>query len=136
MKTDMNRDEAKKALASGKQLTHRYFEPNEYIFQKGKDIFHSDGTRQTIESFWNIKDGGHAWDMEWREYVSPVVLQSPEMIDDSYTYRGEFYFQRMTKDHRWYVTHKNFIIAHGQYRNDLTEWIDIAYPQVKQYERK
>ena len=57
-----------------------------------------------------------------------VILQSDEMISDSYTYREEFYFQRMNKDYKWYVTYKNQIIAHGQYQNDLKEWVDVTYP--------
>lgn len=60
--------------------------------------------------------------------MDAVILQNEEMITEVFLYRGEFYFQRLTKDHRWYVTYKNQIIAHGQYRNDLTEWIDTTYP--------
>jgi hypothetical protein len=60
-----------------------------------------------------------------------IVYQHPEMVSDEFVYREEFNFQRLTKDQRWYVTYQNVIIAHGTYRNDLTEWIDIAYPKAQ-----
>lgn len=56
-----------------------------------------------------------------------IIRQSEEMIVEEFTYKKEFVFQRMTKDSMWYVTYQNRIIAWGQYRNDLTEWIDCWY---------
>jgi hypothetical protein len=56
-----------------------------------------------------------------------IKLQNPEMVDDSFVYRDEFYFQRLSKDLKWYVTYQNQIIAHDQYRNDLKEWVDVTY---------
>ena len=51
---------------------------------------------------------------------------SPDMIMEQFEYRG-FTFQRMTKDARWYVCYANQIVRHGQYQNDLTEWVDVQY---------
>lgn len=124
----MNKEETMKALAEGHKLRHRYFGPTEYIYQDGKEIVHEDGARMSIKDFWAIRDGGLAWDMDWSIYNNPIILQSLEMIVSTHIYRDEFLFQRMQKDHRWYVTYKNYIIAYGVYRHDLEEWIDIYYP--------
>jgi hypothetical protein len=56
-----------------------------------------------------------------------IIRQSPELICEEFVYNEAFVFQRMTKDSMWYVTYNNRIIAWGQYRNDLTQWIDAAY---------
>lgn len=61
--------------------------------------------------------------------MEKVIYQHPEMVADEFLYREEFNFQRLTSTMKWYVTYKNQIIAHGMYRNDLTEWIDINYPK-------
>lgn len=58
-----------------------------------------------------------------------VKHMTPDMVVSEFIYRDEFFFQRLLKDHKWYVTYKNQIIAHGMYRNDLQEWIDITYPK-------
>jgi stalled ribosome rescue protein Dom34 len=63
--------------------------------------------------------------------MEKVILQSPELVAAEFIYREEFYFQRLTSTMKWYVTYKNQIIAQGQYRNDLTEWIDITYPKTQ-----
>jgi len=131
MTTDMNKEQAKIALKEGKKLTHRYFAPHEYIYLEGNEIVHEDGARMSVKEFWAIREGGLAWDDDWELFKDPVVLQSPDMIVTTYTYREEFIFQRMLKDQKWYVTYKNYIIAHGMYRNDLEEWIDTAYPKEK-----
>ena len=60
-----------------------------------------------------------------------IKKQSEEMVVHSYVYREDFHFQRLLKDQRWYVTFMNEIIAHGMYRNDLEEWIDITYPKPR-----
>jgi len=59
-----------------------------------------------------------------------IITQSPDLIADEYIYRERFVFQRITANYLWYVTYENFIIARGQYRNDLEEWIDINYPKT------
>lgn len=61
--------------------------------------------------------------------MEKVIYQNPEMVVSDFIYKEEFYFQRLLKDQRWYVTYKNQIIAHGMYRNDLQEWIDSTYPE-------
>jgi len=58
--------------------------------------------------------------------VQPI-RHSSDMITEEYVYKDKFRFQRMSKDGIWYVTHNNYIITHGQYRNDLEEWIDCNY---------
>lgn len=125
----MNKQEAIAVLKEGKKLTHRFFAPHQYIYQDHNEIVHEDGVRMSVKEFWAIRDGGLAWDMEWSEYINPVILQSPDMIVTTYIYREYFVFQRMLKDQKWYVTYKNCIIAHGAYRHDLEEWIDITYPK-------
>jgi len=61
------------------------------------------------------------------EELVGVVLQNPDMVSDTFVYKDKFTFTRLTKDMLWYVTYDNKIIAHGQYRHDIEQWIDIAY---------
>ncbi len=49
---------------------------------------------------------------------------NPQMISESFDYQG-FFFQRMTKDGKWYVTFKNRIVNHGQYQEDLKDWVKL-----------
>lgn len=56
-----------------------------------------------------------------------VVLQNVNLVSSTYVYKDKFVFTRLTKDMLWYVTYSNKIIAHGQYRHDIEQWIDIAY---------
>lgn len=49
-------------------------------------------------------------------------MENP-IIKDEYDYKG-FHFQRMVKDHLWYVTRNNKIVNWSQYRHDLESWID------------
>jgi hypothetical protein len=63
--------------------------------------------------------------------MDKVILQKPELVLADYTYRHEFYFQRLAPTMKWFVTYKNQIIAVDQFQNDLKEWIDIAYPKAQ-----
>lgn len=56
-----------------------------------------------------------------------IVTQNEEMIVMKFVYRNKFLFQRLLKDSLWYVTYQNHIIAHGKYRHDIQEWINITY---------
>lgn len=60
-----------------------------------------------------------------------IIKQNIDMIVEEYDYKTHFHFQRMQKDGKWYVTFKNQIVAWGQYRNDLEEWIDVNYTNLK-----
>ena len=51
------------------------------------------------------------------------VIRIAYMITEQFQYRG-FTFQRMSKDARWYVCYGNEIVNHGQYQNELKEWVD------------
>jgi len=51
------------------------------------------------------------------------VIRIAGMITEQFVYRG-FTFQRMSKDARWYVCYGNEIVNHGQYQNELKEWVD------------
>ena len=122
----MNKQEAMFALLDGKKLTHRYFNATEYVYLDGQDIIDENGCRISEKEFWN----GRAWDNDWDLFtdpIDPIILQSPDMVVTTYTYKSEFVFQRLLKDQKWYVTYKNHIIAHGMYRHDLEEWIESVY---------
>ena len=55
--------------------------------------------------------------------TKPPVLRIAGMISEQFLYRG-FTFQRMSKDATWYVCYGNEIVNHGQYQNELKEWVD------------
>ena len=56
-----------------------------------------------------------------------IIRYNTDMVIFEFVYRDEFRFQRLLKDYMWYVTYNNYIIAHGMYRHDLIEWIDMNY---------
>ena len=56
-----------------------------------------------------------------------IFTRGEDFFVSTYLYRNFFRFTRLQKDQLWYVTYQNCIIACGQYRNDLEEWIDINY---------
>lgn len=128
MKTkDLNKQEAIVFLLAGYKVTHKYYGEDTYVYQEGNEYIYENGNRISVNEFWRIKEGGVVWDVNWAVFEDSVILQSNEMIGETFNYRDKFYFQRMNNDQKWYVTYQNRIIAHGQYRYDLQEWIDITY---------
>lgn len=70
----MNLEEAKKALAEGKRLTHLYFTPEEWVqgvTKLGTTYYlFEDGCRCAPSMFWKTRYDG-AWLFGWSEYVEP-----------------------------------------------------------------
>ena len=63
--------------------------------------------------------------------MDDIIKHSEDINSDEFTYKDKFYFQRLNRFGVWFVTYKNQIITFGQYRNDLMEWIDINYNDIK-----
>lgn len=63
--------------------------------------------------------------------MSEILSENLEIIEkERYEYSTEkgktVLFQRLNRDHMWYVIYNNQIINHGQYRHDLEQWCDLA----------
>jgi hypothetical protein len=63
----MTKQEAIAAMKRGEKVTHRFFDPGEYITQKGFVIRTEDGAGIDIETFWNDRCAVQ-WESDWEIY--------------------------------------------------------------------
>lgn len=62
---DMLKEEAIVLMIQGKKLTHRYFEPHEWMTMLGPDvILFEDNVKCTIQEFWTIRSEPE-WNTDW-----------------------------------------------------------------------
>lgn len=58
----MNRIDAKEAMVDGKKITHRFFDPEEFLYMKGFDVF--DETGRLFNEGWEMRKG-NLWETDW-----------------------------------------------------------------------
>lgn len=60
----MTKAEALQVMREGHRVTHRYFQPHEWMMIKDNMIIFEDGTTITIEEFYNIRNQD-SWENEY-----------------------------------------------------------------------
>lgn len=60
----LTKQEAIKALEDGHKLSHRFFQPHEYIYLKDNKIFMEDDYSIDIETFWQDRNS-LMWNKDW-----------------------------------------------------------------------
>jgi hypothetical protein len=65
----MNKEEAIKTMREGKKVTHRYFDPDEWVTltPSGKYTF-EDGVICTSFEFWRFRQG-EEWEKDWELFT-------------------------------------------------------------------
>lgn len=77
----MTKQEAQIELDKGAKITHRYFEPNEYITQEGEHIVTEEGHRQKKEEFWRFRTS-IVWETDWELFENQLCLNDEDKADD------------------------------------------------------
>lgn len=68
----MNKQEIISALEQGKKITHRFFDPGEFVyFHDGKVHFEDDNSID-LETFWKDREGDH-WNVDWEVLPDDVI---------------------------------------------------------------
>lgn len=60
----MNKSEAIEAMKQGEKVTHRFFEPKEFITMKGSRIETEEGYSCPADEFWSYRTG-LSWNLDW-----------------------------------------------------------------------
>lgn len=68
----MNKQEILTPLAEGKKVTHRYFDPGEYVYLLDGKMHLEDGNSIDPETFWKDREGDH-WDKDWEVLPDDVI---------------------------------------------------------------
>lgn len=61
----MTKEEALLALKDGEKLSHRYFDPHEWVREEDGVYIFEDGCRCEPVDFWAFRDG-NSWNYDWR----------------------------------------------------------------------
>jgi hypothetical protein len=72
----MNKREAIEAMKNGLKVTHKYFDPKEWITMSGKStIMTEEGYAVCADKFWNGKDRSD-WEFDWSVWNAPKPFRS------------------------------------------------------------
>lgn len=67
----MTKQQAKQEMHAGKRVTHRFFQPDEYVMMDGtldgETYITEDGCRISQEDFWTLRTD-ESWEKDWELY--------------------------------------------------------------------